>query len=101
MVGKQLIMNRQFYEDKNGFLIMKPKRSTNNQHIPLECPVCELLMRDHTDVAIFQKWSCCDYCYITWAATNKGKWEDGWRPTQKEVSIVRKKRLSLPSYGVR
>jgi len=94
-------MNKNFHEDKNGFLIMKSSRLIHDQHIPLECPVCELLMRDHTDVTIFQKWSCCDYCYITWAAANQDKWEGGWRPSSKEISNVRKKRLSLPSYRVR
>ena len=101
MVEKQQIGNKHFYEDKNGFLVMEPDRSRCDQHIPLECPVCELLMKDYTDVIIYQEWSCCDYCYITWAASNKDKWEDGWRPSQKEVSDFRKKRLSLPSYRVR
>ena len=101
MAEKQQTGNKHFYEDENGFLVILPTETLQDRHIPLECPVCELLMRDYTDVISFQRWQCCDYCYMMWVDINQDRWNEGWRPSQEEISNIRKKRLSLPSYRVR
>ena len=101
MEKKQQIENKNIKSHPAGFLIIRPAASINEKHIPLECPVCSLLMRDYSDVMSFNKWECCDECYITWANTSYNKWKDGWRPTSEDIDLARKKRLSLPTYGVR
>ena len=102
MMEKKLqIGNKGFLKDEHGFLVMVPAEASQIHHVPLECPICKFLMRDYTDVIAYQKWECCDDCYIAWAEINQDKWQEGWRPSEEEIEHVRKKRLSAPSYRVR
>jgi hypothetical protein len=96
-----LIGNKHYVEDINGFLVVTSPKQTDDRHIPLECPICELLMKDYTDVISFQKWQCCDYCYMIFVDLKQDKWNAGWRPSREEISNLRKKRVSAPSYRVR
>ena len=102
MVGSQWIMNKNFHEDENGFLVITSSdTSSTKRHVPLECPICGFLMRDNTDVVSFHRWNCCDYCYDMWVDTDPQGWKSGKRPSLEEKLRIRKKRLTLPSYGVR
>ena len=32
--------------------------------VPLECPACNLLMRDHDDAISYRSFSCCSECQL-------------------------------------
>jgi len=82
----------------SGFLIVMPEDCQGP--VPLECPVCELLLRDREDVISYNKRECCSHCELMWAYSNSEKWEKGWRPDQDEIDRVRKQRMSSPTYTV-
>jgi len=66
--------------------------------VPLDCPVCKYLLRDHDDVLEFQHSQCCLDCAIVWAHPNVEKWATGWRPSTSELKIELDKRNNIPSY---
>ena len=88
---------RTILHHESDFTILLPEGAEN--WIPLDCPVCLILMRDMTDVVYYQKYQCCSDCAVDWAEPNRSNWTDGWRP---DAGIVRKRlvtRLAFPSHG--
>ena len=81
-----------------GYQVIVPKDKL--EPVPLECPVCKILMRDREDVISYSTYKCCNHCEIMWAYSNSEKWESGWRPNADEVDRVRKQRLTAPTYTV-
>jgi hypothetical protein len=66
--------------------------------VPLDCPVCELLMRDHDDVLSFRRNICCLECELVWAIPNTTSWKKGWRPSPGDVISELNKRNDVPSF---
>ena len=73
-------------------------REGNSLHTILDCPVCEILIRDRTDVVSYKKYGCCSICELEIVYLNKEKWKNGWRPPVRELNKLRKKRKKEPSY---
>lgn len=68
--------------------------------IPLDCPVCNLSMRDQQDILSYEKFECCTECKMSWAEPNSQKWATGWRPSKEKIDKYRENLLSRPSYLV-
>jgi len=81
----------------DGFYI---KSDDKIETIPLDCPVCELSMRDQQDIFAYRNFKCCTECKVTWAEPNYRKWASGWRPPAEKISKYREDLLSRPSYLV-
>ena len=69
--------------------------------VPLDCPVCGNMLRDHTDVVSYENFGCCDPCSLQWAQPNREKWSDGWRPSPADVEMFLDSLKKLPTYIVR
>ncbi len=66
--------------------------------VPLDCPVCQQLMKDHDDVLSFRRNNCCVECEDIWAIPNNKKWAQGWRPEPKTIINEINKRNDYPSF---
>ena len=66
--------------------------------VPFDCPVCSTLMRDNIDSFSFLEYKCCSECKEEVAYPNKERWQNGWRPNDKQLRKLKKKRTSIPSY---
>ena len=74
------------------------KNLSKEKRVPFECPVCQVLMRDKSDVFAYLEYECCSDCEVEIAYPNRKKWKNGWRPPEKQLIKIRKKRVSIPSY---
>tara|TARA_Y100001963_G_C6437645_1_gene289911 strand:- start:127 stop:429 length:303 start_codon:yes stop_codon:yes gene_type:complete len=95
---KSLPSSRKVKKHPHGYLIVIPNSYGNPT--PLECPVCEILMRDREDVIAYNNSKCCSYCELMWAYSNREEWDKGWRPKKSEIDRIRKQRMSSPTYTV-
>lgn len=68
--------------------------------MPLDCPVCNLTLRDQSDILEYNNYSCCSECKVVWVEPNLSKWKKGWRPSEEKISKYRENLLSRPSYLV-
>ncbi len=66
--------------------------------VPLDCPVCQQLMKDHDDVLSFRRNSCCIECENMWAIPNSDKWSSGWRPEPQTIINEINRRNDYPSF---
>jgi hypothetical protein len=82
------------------FKDIKILSDTNYQKVPLECPLCNFLLTT-ADILVYKKNECCDFCSMMVVDPNKERWENGWRPSKKEMSKVIKNRKKIPSYIMR
>jgi len=80
-----------------GFYI---KSSEQIDRVPLDCPICELTIRDQTDMLAFMNYDCCEECKVTWAEPYSEQWKSGWRPSKSKIDKYRENLLSRPSYLV-
>ena len=78
------------------YSIIVPETSSNR--VPLECPVCGLLMSSFEDIISYQDNSCCTSCELVWVFPNKEKWLAGWRPSQDELKKYINERNNIPSF---
>ena len=92
---KELSGGRKIKQLKN-YSIVIPETSINR--VPLDCPVCKMLMSTFEDSITYQEKKCCSYCDLIWAQPNKQKWEQGWRPNIDEVNKHLNERNSMPSF---
>ena len=97
---KQLTKNRRIKVDALGFSIIIPNERVEDP-VPLECPICEYLMRSRSDVISFQRAGCCDECCTRWVDSNNLRWSEGWRPADSDIIDERKKRIHRPSCRVK
>ena len=67
-------------------------------HIPLDCPVCLLTLRDAADANAFRTHMCCTECKMHWAEPNGQQWLQGWRPNQEQLNNYRLKLNTQPTY---
>ena len=74
--------------------------SSNHDHnaIPLDCPICKLLLDGKNDVLSYKTNGCCASCADAFVYANKTKWKNGWRPDENQICNQREKRLSVPTY---
>jgi hypothetical protein len=87
---------RQLLQHKSNFTILLPEDPADR--VPLDCPVCRILMRDMTDVVCYQKYQCCSDCAMDWAEPNRAKWFEGWRPDEGSVHKRLTIRSAFPSH---
>ena len=59
------------------------KRQKNIETIPLDCPVCKLMLVTVEDVNSYREVGSCDNCKLVHYYPNKEKWDKGWRPFSK------------------
>ena len=73
-------------EHEDGFTIIRPQGT--DPTIPLECPVCQLLMRVAGDAESYRKHGACSDCSIGWAegGSRAERWQQGWRPDPAVVA---------------
>ena len=66
--------------------------------VPLDCPVCQQLMKDHDDALSYHRSKCCTECENVWAVPNQEEWDQGWRPGSNLVAKEINKRNNYPSF---
>ena len=65
---------------EQGFLIVET--DTGADCVPLDCPICELALRDRDDIRAFYRVECCRTCEMHFVQPNMGKWD----PLRKKLS---------------
>lgn len=53
---------------------------TNENPLPISCPVCQVMIATIEDVTSLREKDCCADCNLTYYYPNKEKWDKGWRP---------------------
>ena len=66
--------------------------------VSLDCDICGFLLRDKEDTFYYPDYKSCSDCYAEIITPNLVGWNNGWRPSKKDMEIIIKKRLSVPSY---
>lgn len=84
---------------EQGFLIVET--DTGADCVPLDCPICELALRDRDDIRAFYRVECCRTCEMHFVQPNMGKWDSGWRPSEEEIISRRRDLRDHPSYLVK
>jgi len=67
----------------NGVAVIK---SASYKKTPLDCPICKSALGSREDVSNYDTHGCCSECDLIWRYPNKEKWQEGWRPTEKDIS---------------
>jgi len=76
-------MDKKFLR-KNGYNVIIPHNSV--EPIPIECPVCSILMGQRDDLVSYSRWKCCSWCERMWISESKhDAWRAGWRPDPQVV----------------
>ena len=96
---KQLTSSKEFCETSSGLMLVRPM--CEHAMVPIDCPVCHLVMRDLADTISYNKHGCCNDCAVMWYHTYKEGWEKGVRPSLEEIKERIDKRRSIPSYRVK
>ena len=60
---------------------------------PLDCPICEFLIKGLEDIYMLDKFGCCQECAFTWAQPRRKEWEEGWRPSSQQINDNNTRRL--------
>ena len=64
----------------------------HKEHVPIDCPVCELMIRDSRDVSRYFSSGCCVDCWIGFLEPlRKLKLDEGYLPTRAELESYRNK----------
>jgi hypothetical protein len=75
-------MSNMIYERKDGLLIIKPH---NYKLAAADCSICGFALRHQEDIVEHKNFGSCLDCSLIFRQPNKEKWQQGWRPTGKEV----------------
>ena len=60
--------------------------------VPLDCPICDLMMRDMKDSVQYLEAKCCIQCWISFTEPlKKLKGDDGYLPTEQDISSYKEK----------
>ena len=60
--------------------------------VPLDCPICELMMRDMKDSVQYLETSCCVECWISFVEPSRKLREDeSFSPSEEDISRYREK----------
>ena len=76
-------------------------KSGAGSFVPIDCPVCKMMLKKSDIHASYNDFKCCEECKFSFVDINQEKWKSGWRPTKTQVNRVLKKRAKLPSYIMR
>jgi hypothetical protein len=71
---------------KNDISIILPLDFKVKDRIPLDCPVCKILLQNSFDIESYREFKCCKACKFKWAEKNRDKWKSGWRPSDIEIN---------------
>ena len=75
---------------EDGYSIIVP--SNQVAVVPMNCPICDSLLRSLDDELSYNSYECCEWCATTWVYANRQKWIQGWRPDTKVVAEAIKNR---------
>lgn len=64
----------------------------SDDHVPLYCPVCQLLMASRDDVMSFSAYQCCNTCEHDWIIGRIDRWIGGWRPDASTICLMHEMR---------
>jgi len=67
------------------YVIYAKSEEALEPEIPSWCPVCSCIMKNADDVHMFKKHQCCSICFKFWVLDNPSRWDEGWRPTKKDI----------------
>ena len=74
--------NEIIFEEKNGLNIIKPANYVCSEK---DCKICGFALRDMQDVSEHNQYGCCTECSVYFRQPNSKKWDNGWRPSRKEI----------------
>jgi hypothetical protein len=61
-------------------------------HVPIDCPICQFMMRDSRDSTQHQLTNCCTDCWIGFLEPlRKLNVDDTYLPNSTEIKIYREK----------
>jgi len=64
----------------------------NDTFVPLDCPMCDCMMRDIADCSQYQITGCCTECWVGFLEPiRKQTQDDGYLPSIAELEDYRKK----------
>mgnify|MGYP001370038576 CR=1 FL=1 len=64
------------------------KRKKNVETIPVDCPVCKIMLITVEDIQSFKRVECCEKCELMYYYPNREKWKKGWRPNLSSKDII-------------
>jgi hypothetical protein len=64
------------------------KRQKNAETIPVDCPVCKIMLVTVEDIQSFKRVECCEKCELIHYYPNREKWKKGWRPNLPSKDII-------------
>lgn len=73
-------------------------KGDGEEPMPLDCPVCNLCLRDLSDTISYEYYRCCTDCKDAFVFSDKEGWNAGKRPTQEEIDDFRENLRNRPSY---
>jgi len=77
-----LVEQQQEKVEVDGFLVNK-KLLTREINI-LNCPVCFKRLNTIKDDLFYNKFECCQKCYIQYVENREERWLEGWRPGEEK-----------------
>ena len=92
----KILSSERKMKELSKYSIIVPNNSSGR--IPLECPVCHILMSSFEDIVSYQESTCCTSCNEAWVFLNKEKWKAGWRPSESELNKYINERNDMPSF---
>ena len=72
-------------EEKNGLIIIRPANYICDEK---DCNICGFALRDMQDVREHNMHGCCTDCSLYFRQPNIKKWDNGWRPSRKEIDRI-------------
>ena len=79
-----IINDRKILHYNNQFYIITPLEFEKGDTC---CEICNEIIKTSEDVESIKKYNCCDLCAMKWAHPRRKMWENGWRPSQEEISL--------------
>lgn len=67
----------------------------NVNNMKLFCELCELPHVKNRDAQLFCEFGVCSECSYKFAEPNRKNWNNGWRPTSKEICMYIVERREL------
>lgn len=75
---------------------MSDMHEHSSSHVPIDCPYCELMMRDLGDCIQYQTKGCCVECWLGFLEPlRKISGDDGYLPSVAEIKSYREKIRTL------
>lgn len=72
--------------------MQKSHMQNHDFFVPLDCPICDLMMRDMKDSVQYLEAKCCVQCWISFMEPlKKFKGDDDYFPTEEDISSYKEK----------